>query len=82
MQRDLQLTFRMAISFLALTLIYLAFLGFIAMYFGFGILPISMIAGVMIGAQWFFSTHPPITERVKRLMQIEQELRDSDKLGI
>ena len=55
MQRDLQLTFRMAISFLALTLIYLAFLGFIAMYFGLGILPISMIAGLMIGAQWFFS---------------------------
>jgi heat shock protein HtpX len=45
----------MAISFLALTLIYLAFLSFIAMYFGLGILPISMIAGLMIGAQWFFS---------------------------
>jgi heat shock protein HtpX len=55
MQRDLQLTFRMAVSFLALTLIYLAFLGFIATYFGLGILPISMIAGLMIGAQWFFS---------------------------
>lgn len=55
MQRDLQLTFRMVISFLALTLIYLAFLSFIAMYFGLGILPISMIAGLMIGAQWFFS---------------------------
>lgn len=55
MQRDLQLTFRMAISFLALTLIYLAFLSFIAMYLGLGILPISMIAGLMIGAQWFFS---------------------------
>jgi heat shock protein HtpX len=45
----------MAICFLALTLIYLAFLGFIAKYFGLGILPISMIAGLMIGAQWFFS---------------------------
>ena len=55
MQRDLQLTLRMAISFLALTLLYLAFLSFIAMYFGLGILPISMIAGFMIGAQWFFS---------------------------
>ena len=30
----------------------------------------------------FFSTHPPVTERVKRLMRIEQDLRDSDKLGI
>lgn len=55
MQRDLQLTFRMTVSFLVLTLIYLAFLGFIAMYFGLGILPISIIAGFMIGAQWFFS---------------------------
>lgn len=55
MQRDLQLTFRMALSFFVLTLIYLAFLSFIAMYFGLGILPISIIAGLMIGAQWFFS---------------------------
>ncbi|MGB9124374.1 MAG: zinc metalloprotease HtpX [Nitrosotalea sp.] len=55
MQRDLQLTFRMIISFLALTLIYLAFLGFIATYFGLGIIPIAVIAVLMIGAQWFFS---------------------------
>ncbi len=55
MQRDWQLTFRMAISFLVLTLIYLAFLSFISVYFGLGILPISIIAGLMIGAQWFFS---------------------------
>lgn len=55
MQRDLQLTVRMVISFLALTLIYLVFLSFIAMYFGLGILPISIIAGLMIGAQWYFS---------------------------
>ncbi len=55
MQRDWQLTVRMAISFLALTLIYLVFLSFISMYFGLGLLPISVIAGLMIGAQWFFS---------------------------
>lgn len=55
MQRDWQLTFRMAISFFVLTLIYLAFLSFISMYFGLGILPIAIIAGLMIGAQWFFS---------------------------
>ncbi len=55
MQRDWQLTFRMAISFFVLTIIYLAFLSFIAMYFGLGILPIAVIAGLMIGAQWFFS---------------------------
>ncbi len=55
MQRDLQLTVRMAISFFALTIIYLAFLSFIAIYFGLGILPIAVIAGLMIGAQWYFS---------------------------
>ncbi|MDE1829712.1 MAG: zinc metalloprotease HtpX [Thaumarchaeota archaeon] len=55
MHRDWQLTVRMAISFLALTLIYLVFLSFISMYFGLGILPIAVIAGLMIGAQWFFS---------------------------
>ncbi len=55
MQRDWQLTFRMAVSFFVLTLIYLAFLSFISMYFGLGILPIAVIAGLMIGAQWFFS---------------------------
>ncbi len=53
--RDWKLTFRMMISFLVLALIYIAFLGFIATYFGLGILPISVIAGLMIGAQWFFS---------------------------
>lgn len=55
MQRDWQLTVRMAVSFFVLTLIYLAFLSFIAAYFGLGILPIATIAGLMIGAQWFFS---------------------------
>ncbi len=45
----------MVISFLALTLLYLVFLGFISAYFGLGILPISIIAGLMIGAQWYFS---------------------------
>ena len=55
MQKDWELTFRMALSFLALTLIYLLFLSFISSYFGLGILPIAIIAGLMIGAQWFFS---------------------------
>lgn len=45
----------MALSFFVLTIIYLAFLSFIAAYFGLGILPIAVIAGLMIGAQWFFS---------------------------
>jgi heat shock protein HtpX len=55
MQRDLQLTFRLVISFFVLTVIYLIFLSFIALYFGLGILPIALIAGLMIGAQWYFS---------------------------
>ncbi|WP_255493111.1 M48 family metalloprotease [Candidatus Nitrosotalea sp. TS] len=30
----------------------------------------------------FFSTHPPLEERIKRLMEIERQLRDSDTAGI
>ncbi|MGI0047482.1 MAG: M48 family metalloprotease [Nitrosotalea sp.] len=30
----------------------------------------------------FFSTHPPLEERIKRLMAIERQLRDSDSLGV
>ena len=55
MHRDVSLTIRMAVSFLVLTLIYLVFLSFISAYFGLGILPIAIIAGLMIGAQWYFS---------------------------
>src|SRR5207245_747754 len=53
--RDWKLTTRMAVSFLALTVIYLIFLSFISVYFGLGILPISIMAGLMILVQWFFS---------------------------
>lgn len=55
MHRDLQLTARMILCFFALAIIYLAFLSFVSAYFGLGILPISIIAGLMIGAQWYFS---------------------------
>src|SRR5438132_5938055 len=30
----------------------------------------------------FFATHPPIEERVRRLMEIEADLRRSDKVGL
>jgi len=30
----------------------------------------------------FFATHPPVEERIKRLMEIERELRNSSKLGV
>jgi len=52
---DIQLTLRMTFSFLVLAIIYLAFLSFISLYFGLGILPMAVIAGLMIGAQWYFS---------------------------
>ena len=73
MQRDWQLTFRMAISFLALTLIYLVFLSFISMYFGLGILPIAVIAGLMIGAQWFFSDRIVMWSTGTKLVSKEQQ---------
>ncbi|MFZ1077239.1 MAG: zinc metalloprotease HtpX [Nitrosotalea sp.] len=72
MQRDLQLTVRMVISFLALTLIYLVFLSFIAMYFGLGILPIAIIAGLMIGAQWYFSDRIVLWSTGTRLVTREE----------
>src|SRR5712692_4014092 len=52
---DMQLTLRMTLSFVILSIIYLAFLSFISFYFGLGILPMIIIAGLMIGSQWYFS---------------------------
>lgn len=72
MQRDLQLTARMVISFLALTLIYLVFLSFLSMYFGLGILPISILAGLMIGAQWFFSDRLVLWSTGTKIVSKEQ----------
>jgi heat shock protein HtpX len=63
----------MAISFLVLTLIYLAFLSFISAYFGLGILPISMIAGLMIGAQWFFSDRIVLWSTGTKIVTREQQ---------
>jgi heat shock protein HtpX len=62
----------MALSFFVLTLIYLAFLSFIAMYFGLGILPISLIAGLMIGAQWFFSDRIVLWSTGTRIVSKEE----------
>ena len=41
---------------------------------------VPVISGQTIAR--FFSTHPPLEERIKRLMEIERQLRDSDQLGI
>ena len=62
----------MAISFLALTIIYLVFLSFISMYFGLGIIPIAAIAVLMIGAQWFFSDRIVMWSRGTRLVSKEE----------
>src|SRR5438445_10648364 len=52
---DIQLTLRMTFSFVVLAIIYLVFLSFISLYFGLGILPIAIIAGLMISAQLYIS---------------------------
>ncbi len=45
----------MAISFVVLGLLYLAFLTILATYFSLGMIPLMVIAGLMIMAQWYFS---------------------------
>lgn len=53
-RRDTGLTLRMITSFIILTVLYLAFLGVLA-YLGVGFIPITIVAAVMIIAQWYFS---------------------------
>ena len=53
-RRDTGLTLRMITSFMILTVLYLAFLGVLA-YLGVGFIPITIVAAVMIIAQWYFS---------------------------
>lgn len=48
------LTLRMVISFIILTLLYLVFLG-VLVYLGIGFIPITIVASVLIIAQWYFS---------------------------
>jgi heat shock protein HtpX len=53
-RRDTGLTLRMITSFMILTVLYLAFLGVLA-YLGVGFIPITIVAAVLILAQWYFS---------------------------
>jgi heat shock protein HtpX len=53
-KRDRGLTARMIVSFAILTLLYLIFIGVLA-YLGVGFIPITVIASLMILAQWYFS---------------------------
>lgn len=53
-KRDNGLTARIMVSFAVLTILYIIFLSVLA-YVGFGAIPIAVIAGIMILAQWYFS---------------------------
>jgi Zn-dependent protease with chaperone function len=88
MQRDFQLTVRMAISFLVLTLLYFTFLSFNSINFGLGFIPIALIAGLIISMQWFFSdwmalwstgTKIVTSEHYKMLHQIVENLPQKAK---
>ena len=53
-RRDTGLTIRMFLSFAILALLYVVFLSVLA-YVGLGIIPITIIASLMLLAQWYFS---------------------------
>jgi heat shock protein HtpX len=53
-KRDSGLTARMTLSFIILGILYVVFLS-ILHYLGVGYIPLAVIAGVMIMAQWYFS---------------------------
>lgn len=53
-KRDTGLVARMFLSFAILGLLYIIFLSVLA-YLGLGFVPITIVAGIMILAQWYFS---------------------------
>jgi heat shock protein HtpX len=53
-KRDTGLVARMFLSFVILGLLYIIFLSVLA-YLGLGFVPITIVAGIMILAQWYFS---------------------------
>src|SRR5918996_4922611 len=54
-RRDNGLTIRMILSFAILGLLYIIFLTVLRVYLGLGFIPITIIASLMILAQWYFS---------------------------
>jgi len=54
-RRDSGLTIRMILSFAILGLLYAVFLTVLSVYLGLGFVPITIIASLMILAQWYFS---------------------------
>lgn len=53
-RRDMGLTLRIIVSFIILTVLYLVFLS-VLVYLGVGFVPITIVASVLIIAQWYFS---------------------------
>jgi heat shock protein HtpX len=76
-KRDNGLTARIILSFAVLTILYLVFLSVLA-YVGFGAIPIAVIAGIMIMAQWYFSDKIVLWSTGAKIVSREQfpELHD------
>ncbi len=76
-RRDAGLTARMIVSFAALTVLYIIFLSVLA-YVGVGAIPIAVIAGIMILAQWYFSDKIVLWSTGAKIVSREQfpELHD------
>jgi len=76
-RRDTGLTARIIVSFAVLTILYLIFLSVLA-YVGLGAIPIAIIAGVMILAQWYFSDKIVLWSTGAKIVTREQfpELHD------
>lgn len=76
-KRDMGLTARMILSFAILTLLYLVFITVLASL-GVGYIPITIIAAIMILAQWYFSDKIVLWSSGARIVTREQypELHD------
>jgi len=76
-KRDNGLTARIIVSFAILTILYLVFLSVLA-YVGLGAIPIAVIAGIMILAQWYFSDKIVLWSTGAKIVSREQfpELHD------
>jgi heat shock protein HtpX len=76
-KRDNGLTARIIVSFAVLTILYIIFLSVLA-YVGFGAIPIAVIAGIMILAQWYFSDKIVLWSTGAKIVSREQfpELHD------
>src|SRR5690242_1766655 len=76
-KRDTGLTIRMIVSFAILSLLYLIFISVLA-YLGVGFIAITVIASLMILAQWYFSDKIVLWSSGAKVVSREQypELHD------